>query len=211
YTVVDDVFTLSFFVDVPGAMPLTGFTSSGTNSDDAVGTVNIPVVMTLPVGLTNWPGLQSFPYTIDNSSTAEYGVDYKLHGGIINFYGGFVPTPFNIPLTIISNGVPKNKTVVIKLMPGNSVASLGPISTFTYTISNPPPVVSAVSVTNGVCNLIWPAVGAAHYTIESTPTLNPPAWTSRAPHTNLTGIDGTMTRSLSLGGATNEFFRVRIE
>ena len=211
YTVVDDVFTLSFFVDVPGAMPLTGFTSSGTNSDDTVGTVNIPVVMTLPAGLTNWPGLQSFPYTIDNRSTAEYGVDYKMHGGIINFYGGFTPAPFNIPLTIISNGVPKNKTVVIKLMAGNSVASLGPISTFTYTISNPPPAVSVGSVTNGAYNLTWPAVSAAHYTIESTPTLNPPAWTSRAPHTNLTGIDGTMTRSISLAGATNEFFRVRVE
>ena len=211
YAVVDDVLTLSFFVDVPGAMPLTGFTSSGTNSNDSVGTVNVPVVMTLPAGLTNWGGQQSFPYTIDNSSTAEYGVDYKMHGGIINFYGGINPVPFNIPLTIISNGVPKNKTVVIKLMPGNSVASLGPISTFTYTISNPPPPVSAGSVTNGAFNFAWPAVGAAHYTIESTPTLNPPAWTSRAPHTNLTGINGMMTRSLSLGGATNEFFRVRVE
>jgi len=211
YTVVDDVFTLAFFVDVPGAMPLTGFTSSGTNSDDTVGTVNIPVVMTLPAGMTNWPGLQSFPYTIEASSTAEYGVDYKMHGGIINFYGGFAPTPFNIPLTIIPTGVPKNKTVVIKLMPGNSVASLGPISTFTYAISNPPPALSAVSVTNGVVNLTWPAVSAAHYTIESTPTLNPPDWTSRAPHTNLTGIDGELTRSLNVDGATNEFFRVKIE
>ena len=211
YTVVDDVISLSFFVDVPGAMPLTGFKSSGTNSDDTVGTVNIPVVMTLPAGLTNWPGPQSFPYTIDNSSTAEYGVDYKMHGGIINFYGGFTPAPFNIPLTIFHTGVPKTKTVVIKLLPGNSVASLGPISTFTYTISNPPPAVSGVSLTNGIFSLTWPAVSAAHYTIESTPTLNPPLWTSRAPYTNLTGIDGLMTRSLILGGTTNQFFRVRVE
>ena len=211
YTVVDDVLSLSFFVAVPGGMPLTGFTSSGTNSDDTVGTVNVPVVMTLPPGFTNWPGPQSFPYTIDDSSTAEYGVDYKMHGGIINFYGGFTPAPFNIPLTIYHTGVPKNKTVVIKLMPGNSVASLGPISTFTYTIYNPPPAVSVVSLTNGVFNLTWPAVSAAHYTIESTPSLNPAIWTSRAPHTNLTGIDGLMTRSINLGGATNEFFRVRVE
>ena len=211
YAVVDDVLTLTFFVDVPGAMPLTGFTSSGTNSDDNVGTVNIPVVMTLPAGMTNWPGPQSFPYTIDNSSTAEYGVEYKMHGGIINFYGGFVPAPFNIPLTIIPTGVPKNKTVVIKLTPGNSVASLGAISTFTYTISNPPPAVSAVSVTNGTFNLTWPSVSAAHYTIESTPSLNPATWTSRAPHTNLTGLNGVMSRSIVLTGATNEFFRVRVE
>jgi len=198
-------------VDVPGAMPVTGFTSSGTNSDDNVGTVNIPVVMTLPAGMTNWPGPQSFPYTIDNSSTAEYGVDYKMHGGIINFYGDFNPVPFNIPLTIFHTGVPGKRTVVIKLMPGNSVASLGPISTFTYTIDNPPPAVNASSVTNGVFNLSWPAVSAAHYTIESTPTLNPPTWTSRAPHTNLPGINGSMTRSITVSGATNEYFRVRIE
>ena len=58
---------------------------------------------------------------------------------------------------------------------------------------------------------LLPAVSAAHYTIESAPTLNPPAWTSREPHTNLTGIDGFISRSISLGGATNEFFRVKIE
>ena len=211
YNVVDDVLTLSFFVNVPGAMPLTGFTSSSTNSDDSVGTVNIPVVMQLPAGMTNWPGPQSFPYSIDDSSTSEYGVDYKMHGGIINFYGGFPPAPFNIPLTIYHTGVPKNKTVVIKLISGNSIANLGQISTFTYTISNPPPVVSAGSVTNGVFSLTWPAVSAAHYTIESTPTLNPPAWTSRAPQTNLTGLEGVITRTISLSGMTNEFFRVRIE
>lgn len=211
YRVVDDVFTLSFFVDVPGAMPLSGFTSSGTNSDDTVGTVNIPVVMTLPAGLTNWGGLQSFPYTIDDSSTAEYGVDYKMHGGIVNFFGGINPVPFNIPLTIIHTGVPKNKTVVIKLTPGNSVANLGAISTFTYTITNPPPPISAVTLTNGVFNLTWPGVAAAHYTIESTRTLNPPAWTSRPPFTNLSGLDGPMIRSIPLNGTSNEFFRIRIE
>ena len=58
--------------------------------------------------------------TIDaETGTAEYGVDYKMHGGIINFYGGYVPSPFIIPLTIIHDGVPKNKTVVINLAPGD--------------------------------------------------------------------------------------------
>ena len=37
-----------------------GFTSSGANSDDTVGTVGIPVVMTLPAGLTNWPRYSRF-------------------------------------------------------------------------------------------------------------------------------------------------------
>lgn len=211
YLVVDDHNALAFFVDVPGAMPLAGFTSSGTNSDDTVGIVNIPVTMTLPPGVTNWGGDQVFFCGVDESSTAQYGVDYKMSGATITFYGAQSPAPYNLPLTIISNGVPKNKTVIIKLWPGSSVANLGPISTFTYTISNPPPAVSASSVTNGVFNFTWPAVGAARYTVESTPTLNPPVWTARAPHTNLTGFNGSITRSLSLGGATNEFFRVRIE
>jgi hypothetical protein len=210
YLVVDDVITLTFFVDIPGAMPLTGFTSSGTNSDDTAGTVGIPVVMTLPPGMTNWPGPQSFPYWIDNSSTAEYGVDYKMHGGIINFYGGYVPSPFIIPLTIIHDGVPKNKTVVIKLAPGNSIANLGPISTYTYTISNAFPVI-AISKTNNSINLTWASTPAAHYTIESTPSLNPAAWASLPPHTNLPGAAGSMTRSVSIGSTANEFFRIKVE
>jgi hypothetical protein len=210
YRVVDDVLTLSFFVDVPGAMPLTGFSSSGATSDDTVGTVGIPVVMTLPVGLTNWPQPQSFPYSIDNSSTAEYGVDYKMHGGIINFYGGYVPSPFIIPLTIIHDGVPKNKTVVIKLAPGTSIANLGSISTFTYTISNAFPVVT-ISKTNNSINLTWPSVPAAHYTIESTPGLNPATWNSLPPNINLPGASGTMTRSIPIGSASNQFFRIKVE
>jgi hypothetical protein len=210
YRVVDDIITLSFFVDIPGAMPVTGFSSSGTNSDDTVGTAGIPVVMTLPAGLTNWPQVQSFPYSIDNSSTAEYGVDYKMRGGIITFYGGYVPSPFIIPLTIIHDGVPKNKTVVIKLAPGNSIANLGPLSTFTYTISNAFPIVT-IGKTNNSINLTWPSVPAAHYTIESTPSLNPAAWTSLPPHINLPGVVGSMTRSIPVGSATNEFFRIKVE
>ena len=210
YRVVDDAITLSFFVDIPGAMPLTGFTSSGANSDDSVGTVGIPVVMTLPSGLTSWPGLQSFPYWIDNSSTAEYGVDYKMHGGIVNFYGGFAPAPFIIPLTIIRDGVPKNKTVVIKIAAGNSVANLGPITTYTYTISNAFSVI-AISQTNNSINLTWASTPAAHYTIESTTSLNPPAWTSLPPHTNLPGAAGSMTRSINVGNVANEFYRIKVE
>jgi hypothetical protein len=210
YSVVDDVISLSFFVDVPGAMPLTGFTSSGTNSDDTVGTVGVPVVMTLPAGMTNWPQLQSFPYTIDNSSTAEYGVDYKMHGGIINFYGGFVPTPFIIPLTIIPTGGPKNKTIVIKLTPGNSIASLGAISTFTYTITNPFQITSLVQ-SNNTLDLTWESSAAAHYTIESTPGLNPATWASLPPNVNLPGVDGPITRSINIGVATNQFFRIKVE
>ncbi len=207
---VDDAITLTYFVDIPGAMPQTGFTSSGTNSDDTVGTVGIPVVMTLPPGMTNWPGPQSFPYWIDHSSTAEYGVDYKMHGGIINFYGGFAPSPFVIPLTIIHDGVPKNKTVVIKLAPGNSIANLGPISTYTYTITNPFRI-TAVTQMNNTLYLTWESTASAHYTIESTPTLNPPTWNSLPLHSNLPGVAGSMTRSINLGLGTNPFYRVKVE
>ncbi|MST94985.1 MAG: hypothetical protein EXS33_06910 [Pedosphaera sp.] len=211
YLVVDNYNAFAFFVDVPGAMPLTGFTSSGTNSDDSVGTVNIPVTMTLPPSFTNWGGDQVFYCGVDARSTAQYGVDYKMSGASITFFGAQSPVPYNLPLTIISNGVPKNKTVIIKLWPGSSVANLGPISTFTYTISNPPPAVSPGSVTNGVFNFTWPAVSAGHYTIETTATLNPPTWSEFRPHTNLTGIDGIIQRNIAVDTVTNRFFRVRID
>ena len=211
YLVVDDANTLSFFVDIPGSGPHSGFSSSGATSDDTVGTVPIPVAMTLPSGQTNWVQDQYFSYTIDPSSTAEYGVDYQTSGGLFAFYKNLTPSPWLIPLTIFHNSVPKNKTVVFKLKSASSIANLGPITTFTYTISNPPPPVSAVSVTNGVFNLTWPGVSAARYTIESSPSLNPAAWTSCAPHTNLSGLNGAMTRSVVLPGVTNGFFRVRIE
>ena len=211
YPVVNDCNVLHFFVNGPDLVPLANFPSAGTNSDDTVGTVNIPVNLSMPTGWVNWFNNLSFYFTIDPSSTAQYGVDYKINGASLTFYGGLAPVPLNLPLTIIHDGVPKNKTLVLKLTPGTSVSYVTAPDKFTYTISNPPPAVSAVSVTNGVFNLTWPAVSAAHYTIESTPTLNPPTWTALAPHTNLTGISGMMTRNISLVGATNEFFRVRVE
>jgi hypothetical protein len=152
YPVVDDAATLHFFVDVPGGMPQAGFPTSGTNSDDTVGTVNIPVTLTLPPGFTNWGGDQVFSLQIDGSSTAEYGVDYKTRGAMITFYGALTPSPYLLPLTVIHDAVPKTKTVVLKLIPGSSVASLGPVSTFTYTIHNAPyPTrLSGVAITNGM-------------------------------------------------------------
>ena len=80
------------------------------------------------------------------------------------------------------------------------------MDTFTYTISNPPPAVSAVNVMNGAFNLTWPAVSAGHYTIESSSTLNPPVWTSVAAQTNLTGVDGLMVRSVPLSGGGQPIF-----
>lgn len=159
YTVVDDVNLLAFFVDIPGGLPHTGFASSGTNTDDTVGTVAIPVSMTLPGGLTNWSSDQSFNYWIDQSSTAEYGVDYRMHGGIISFYKFINPSPFLIPMTVIRDGVPKNRTVVIRIAPYNSVSSTGPIATYTYTISNPGLVPDSVlirglAVSNGMVSFI---------------------------------------------------------
>jgi hypothetical protein len=139
YRVVDDVQTLTFFVEIPGAMHQAGFASSGTNSDDTVGTVSIPVVRTLPPGWTNWPAKLDYTYWVDDSSTAEYGVDYKMNGGPIAFHGGsaWTASPYLIPLTVIHDGNPKSKTVVIRLAPASSLGTLGPASTFTYTITNP--------------------------------------------------------------------------
>lgn len=210
YLVVQNFNLMHLFLKIPGLLPEMGFTSSGMTSDDTVGTVNLPVTMTLPAGYNSWPAPQDLYYAIDPSSTAEYGVDYKMAGGPMSFYAGQVPTPRLIPLKIIPNGVPKSKTVVIKLSPGSSIANLGPITTFTYTISNPFPVV-AISQTNNTLNLTWNSTASAHYTIESTPSLNPAAWTSLPPHLNLPGAAGTMTRGLNLGDATNQFYRIKVE
>lgn len=144
YVAVDDFNLLHLFLIVPGLMPQVGFTSSGASSDDTVGTVNIPVTLALPPGSNSWPANQFIYYWLDPSSTAEYGVDFKMAGGSISFTGGQVPAPYLIPLKILPTGEPKNKTVVIKLGPASSIVNMGPVTTFTYTITNPPaPPVSA--------------------------------------------------------------------
>lgn len=138
YVAVDDFNLLHLFLNVPGQMPQVGFTSAGASSDDTVGTVNIPVTLALPAGSNSWPANQGIYYWLDRSSTAEYGVDYLATGGEMTFYGGQVPVTQNIALKILPTGQPKNKTVVFKLGPATSIANLGPTTTFTYTITNPP-------------------------------------------------------------------------
>ncbi|MBI5799494.1 MAG: hypothetical protein HZA92_02040 [Verrucomicrobia bacterium] len=138
YVAVDDYNLLHLFLNVPGLMPQVGFTSAGATSDDTAGTVNIPVTLTLPPGSNSWPAPQFIYYWLDRSSTAEYGVDFKMAGGSISFTGGQVPSPFQIPLKILPTGEPKSKTVVIKLGPASSIVNMGPVTTFTYTITNAP-------------------------------------------------------------------------
>ncbi|MCE9637116.1 MAG: PKD domain-containing protein [Planctomycetes bacterium] len=139
YTVVDDFNLLHFFVDIPGGMPRIQFASAGTTSNDTVGTVQIPVEFTLPSGMTSWPADQQILYWIDRSSTAEYGVDYKMSGGRILFPRLSGAATRTIPLKILHDGVPKSRTVVVKMGPATSIASLGAVTTYTYTITNPTP------------------------------------------------------------------------
>ena len=143
YVAVDDFNLLHLFLNVPGLMPQVGFTSASASSDDTVGTVNIPVTLTPPPGSNSWPANQFIYYWLDRSSTAEYGVDFKMAGGSISFTGGQAPTPYMIPLKILPTGEPKNKTVVIKLGPASSIVNMGPVTTFTYTITNPPAPINA--------------------------------------------------------------------
>lgn len=147
YVAVDDFNLLHLFLNVAGQMPQVGFTSATASSDDTVGTVNIPVTLALPPGSNSWPANQFIYYWLDPSGTAEYGVDYKMAGGSISFTGGQAPTPYLIPLKILPTGQPKSKTVVIKLGPASSIVNMGPTTTFTYTITNPPaPPVSAGTI-----------------------------------------------------------------
>jgi len=136
YRVVDNFNLLHFSVIIPGAMPGVGFSSAGTTSHDTVGTVDVPVSLSLPPGYTSWPATQIVNYEVAPSSSAEYGVDYKMEGGTLSFYGGSVPVPQTIHLKILHDGVPKTRTVVIRLTAGNTITSVGPIATFTYTIQN---------------------------------------------------------------------------
>lgn len=211
YRVVDDVLTLSFFVDVPGALPQTGFTSSGTNSDDTVGTVNAHVIMTLPAGRTNWVQDQYFYCSIDESSTARYGVDYRACREQFAFYANKTPSPFPIPLTVIHDSVPKRKTVVFKLTSGSSIANLGPVSTYTYTIINPVPSVSAVLQSDHSLYLSWESKPSVPYSIEHTPTMVPAAWSNLPPYTNLQGSAGAITQLIDLGTMPQGMFRVKVE
>ena len=138
YVAVDDFNLLHLFLNVAGLMPQVGFTTNAARSDDTVGTVNIPVTLALPPGSNSWPANQFIYYWLDPSSTAEYGVDYKAAGGSISFTAGQVPAPYLIPLKILPTGQPKNKTVVFRLGPASSIVNMGPTTTFTYTITNPP-------------------------------------------------------------------------
>lgn len=179
YMVVDDVNTLAFFVDIPGSGPHAGFASSGTNSDDTAGTVYIPVTMTLPAGRTNWVQDQYFSYRIEDTSTAEYGVDYKAAGGQISFYKNMTPSPLLIPLTVIRNMVPKSKTIILTLAPASSIAALGPITTYTYTIVNPGVHMTGMQLSGGtasfgITNLY---TGSTNYVLRSHDLLSP-AWTT---------------------------------
>lgn len=139
YYVVDNYNQLHFDVKIPGAMPETQFVSASAGSDDGVGVVQIPVEMSLPAANSSWVQDQEVYYWIDSSSTAEYGVDYRMTGGSIRFYGGVAPTTRFIPLEVIEDDIPKTRTVVIKLGPTGITTNVGPINTFTYTITNPPP------------------------------------------------------------------------
>jgi hypothetical protein len=85
YRVVDDFNLLHFLVTIPGRTPQTGFGTAGATSDDDVGTVVVPLVMTPPAGQTSWPVDQTVSWWIDDASTAELGVDYRATGGTVTF------------------------------------------------------------------------------------------------------------------------------
>lgn len=209
YRVVDNYNLMHLFVNIPGKMPEVGFASSGASSTDSVGTVFIPVMLTPPPGSSSWVANQAVHYWVDPGSTAEYGVDYKMAGGRMTFYGGYAPTPQTIALRILPTGIPRTRTVVIKLSPASSIVNLGPMTTYTYTIRNPFRITDANRHGN-VLDLTWESVPAAHYTLQSAPNLSG-NWTDVAPHINLPGAAGSMTRSVPMGDAPAQFYRVTVE
>ena len=189
YRVIDDYIALSFDLQIPGAMPEVGFTSPGASSDDSVGTVPVTLGMSLPPGYASWIATQVVYVWIDPASTAEYGVDYTFAGGPVTFPGNVVPSPRTMSLIILPTGQPKNKTLVLKVGAGSSVANLSPITTYTYLITNPapPPGISLTSWVNHQPTLRLTGLlpGATHRVRRSMSLVNP-IWTDAAvfPGTN---------------------------
>ena len=106
--------------------------------------------------------------------------------------------------------MPKSRTVVIKLGVATSIANAGPFTTFTYTINNPVEF-TTISRGSNQLDLTWKSRAAARYTIESTPNLLEQTWTPLPFHTDMQGVEGTMTRSIITGNAVRGFFRVKGE
>lgn len=208
HLVVANLSDFAHNLTIPGQMPETGFTTPGATTADTVGTLQIPVPMTLPAGLTSWGTQQTFSYWIDPASTAEYGVDYKMSGGLITYPAAKVPTPYTIPLTIIPNGKPKRKTVVIRLGVAAYTANPGPYTTYTHTIETPFQITAHTRVGNTL-HLTWESLPEVAYTIETSTTLAPADWQPVAPHTDLPGVNGTMTRSLPIGNQPAVFYRIK--
>lgn len=212
YRVANDVGTLSFFVDVPGAMPRGGFAYAGTNTDDRVGTVHVPVTLALPPGVTNWGGDQVFSLRIDPASTASYGVDYTMSEALITFYGALPPSPRLIPISIIHDGVPKTRTLILRLEPGSSVASLGTNITFVCTITNPrmPPAktrIAGASIADGAVSLSITNVtaGATNHVLRCG-DLAFPLWSTAG---TFTGVSGQMPWTEGISNTTGPtFYRV---
>lgn len=199
YVAVDDFNLLHLFLNVAGQMPQVGFAASSASSDDTVGTVNIPVTLALPPGSNSWPANQGIYFWIDPSSTAEYGVDYKATGGGTTFYGGQTPTPYLIPLKLLPTGQPKSKTVVFKLGPATSIVNMGPITTFTYTITNapvPPPSAGTIQFAQ-----------SAYSVGEAAGTVTLVATRTGGSSSNVTGYyrtaDGTATAGQDYAPTTN--------
>jgi len=136
YRIVDDFNLLHFLVTIPGKTPRTGFVAAGATTDDDVGTVEIPLILTPPPGQTTWSADQTVSYWIDDASTAEYGVDYVVTGGTVTFPRNVVPTPWVIRLRILRTSVPRTRTVVLRVATATSITALGALTTYTHTIQH---------------------------------------------------------------------------
>ena len=64
-------------------------------------------------------------------------MDYKVSGREFSFPANVPPTPRSLPLRILRTGRRGKRTVVIRMVAATSIANVGPVSTYTYTIDNP--------------------------------------------------------------------------
>lgn len=137
---VNDHFNLfTFFVNVPGAVSHEGFGTAFASGDGSPGAINIPVVLTLPAGYTNatWPPIVWIGAAVEASSTATYGLDYRLNGMEINFTNYTAVFTNHIALQLRPSPATNSRTIVLRLEAFNSGAHLGGIQTHTYAIIPP--------------------------------------------------------------------------
>lgn len=138
--VLENTAILHTFVDIPGAVANVGFASAHASGPGTAGAVDIPIVLTPPLGFTNtiWPPGSWLACEVDASSTARYGIDYRMLGMEVRFTNNTSSFTTHVTLDVLPPGVAaSSRVVVLRLEPLNSATHMGSNTTFRYALIPP--------------------------------------------------------------------------